>query len=528
MLTLTQHIGVRIPARQPRTLHLRLSTYTLIPDYPLKSITCIAFPSMGVCLCLLTVKFFGGIKSGISNHAPQKWDRKVGTTMRYLLSDVAVRTSKPRLKAYKLTDGGGMYLHISPSPSGSKLWRYQYRFQGKKKLMALGVYPDISLAQARERHQTARKLLAGGQDPMAARKAAKALEAEPKMKVDVVTFEAVFQKWFEWWGKGKAPKHAAQVERRVNADIIPIFGKKPIDDVTAADVRDMMLAIAGRGAKDVARRAHETASQIFRYAIARGHASRNPCVDFRPSDIIIKPVVENFARVSTKDLPALLTAMDAYNGTGVTKFAMRLLAVTFVRTSELIEAPWVEFDLDRALWEIPKERMKMGSAHLVPLSRQAVEVLRSLKMLTGTHALVFPGDLDKGKPMSNNTILFALYRLGYKGRMTGHGFRGLASTILHENGFESEHIELQLAHQNRNKVAAAYNHAKYLKQRKAVMQWWADYLDAQLAKGRQSINGIGAGCSAVPAVDPKKMAARIKQPIATRARAPQPTVGFRI
>jgi integrase len=178
--------------------------------------------------------------------------------------------------------------------------------------------------------------------------------------------------------------------------------------------------------------------------------------------------------------------MEYYDGDALTRLAMKLMAYTFVRTSELIESEWSEFDLDGARWHIPAERMKMDTPHIVPLSRQSVAVLRALTLLTGNRTLVFPGASDKQRPMSNNTILFALYRLGYKGRMTGHGFRGLASTILHENGFEDEHIELQLAHQKRNKVAAAYNHAKYLKQRKVMTQWWADYLDAQLAKGRAS------------------------------------------
>ncbi len=187
--------------------------------------------------------------------------------------------------------------------------------------------------------------------------------------------------------------------------------------------------------------------------------------------------------MNPKELPMLLAKMDNYDGDAITRFAMRLMAYTFVRTSELIESEWPEFDLADGRWDIPAHRMKMDSPHIVPLSRQAVEVLRALKLLTGNGRLVFPGANDKNKPMRNNTILFALYRLGYKGRMTGHGFRGLASTILHENEFTDEHVELQLAHQKRNKVAAAYNHAKYLTQRKTMMQWWADYLDAQLAKG---------------------------------------------
>jgi integrase len=273
----------------------------------------------------------------------------------------------------------------------------------------------------------------------------------------------------------------------LEADVFPAFGHKFIDGVTAADVRELMLTIERRDARDVAKRAHETTSQIFRYAIARDVASRNPAADFKPRDILAEARTENRARIDARELPELLAKMDDYNGDAITRFAMKLMAYTFVRTSEEIEAPWTEFDLDNARWTIPPERMKMDTPHIVPLSRQSVEVLRALKLLTGNGRLAFPGANDKNKPMSNNTILYALYRLGYRDRMTGHGFRGLASTILNEYGFDEAHIELQLAHMKRNKVAAAYNHARYLKQRTAMMQWWADHLDEQLAKGRRAL-----------------------------------------
>jgi integrase len=246
-----------------------------------------------------------------------------------------------------------------------------------------------------------------------------------------------------------------------------------------------MLAVAARGARDVAKRIHETSGQIFRYAIANEIAIRNPAADFKTRDILVQAKTENFARVDVRDLPELLVKMDDYNGDALTRFALKLIAYTFERTSELIEAPWLEFDLDNARWVIPPERMKMATPHIVPLSCQSVEVLRALKLLTGNGKLIFPGANDKNISMSNNTILGALYRLGYQGRMTGHGFRGLASTILNESGFDEAHVELQLAHMKRNKVAAAYNHAKYLQQRTVMMQWWADYLDGQLAYGRK-------------------------------------------
>ena len=399
-----------------------------------------------------------------------------------------IENAKPTGKSYKLSDGGGLCLLVAPS--GSKLWRWRYRFDGKEKMMALGEYPLVGLKEARERHFAARKTLDTGVDPMAERKAeaeAKQQEITARQRENENSFEKIAGAWWDWWSIGKSPRHAETVMRRLKADVFPAFGHKFIDAVTAADVREVMLAIERRDARDVAKRAHESTGQVFRFAIARGLASRNPAADFKPSDILAEVRSQNFARVEVRDLPELLVRMDEYNGDAVTRLGLKLMAYTFVRTNELIEAPWREFDLQEARWIIPAERMKMDTPHIVPLARQAVEVLRALKLLSGNGQLVFPGANDKKKPISNNTLLYALYRLGYRGRMTGHGFRGLASTILHENGFEEAHIELQLAHMKRNKVAAAYNHAKYLKQRATMMQWWADYLDSQLAKGRKAV-----------------------------------------
>ncbi len=404
------------------------------------------------------------------------------------LTDTAIRGAKPSTKPFKLYDREGLFLLINPS--GSKLWRWRYKFDGKEKLMALGEYPLVGLAQARELHLAARKCMVAGTDPMAERKAegeAKQKEIEARQREAENSFENVAREWWKWWLIGKSPRHADTTMRRMEADVFPAYGHKPINAVTAADVRQLMIAVEKRDARDVAKRIHETTSQIFRFAIARDIASRNPAADFKPRDILAEAQTRNRARVDARELPELLAKMNDYNGDAITRFAMKLMAYTFVRTSEEIEAPWTEFDLDEARWIIPPNRMKMNTPHIVPLSRQAVEVLRALKLLTANSRLVFPGANDKNKPMSNNTILYALYRLGYRERMTGHGFRGLASTILNENGFDEAHIELQLAHMKRNKVAAAYNHAKYLKQRAAMMQWWADYLDAQLAKGRKAL-----------------------------------------
>lgn len=393
--------------------------------------------------------------------------------------------------------------------------------------MALGEYPFVTLKEARERHVAARQKLGEGIDPMVERKAeaeARQLEAEARQREAQHGFEKIARRWWEWWSAGKSPRHADYVLRRLEADVFPAFGHKFIDNVTPADVRNLMLAIESRGARDVAKRAHETTSQIFRYAIAHGIASGNPAGSFKPKDILAEADEVNFSRVDAKELPTLLAKMVNYEGDAITRLAMRLMAYTFVRTSELIESEWNEMDLDNARWDIPAERMKMETPHIVPLSRQSVGVLRALQLLAGTCKFVFPGAHDKKKPMSNNTILFALYRLGYKGRMTGHGFRGLASTILHENDFADEHIELQLAHLKRNKVAAAYNHAKYLSQRASMMQWWADYLDAQLAKNKESQGGAKVNGDAIHTQTAGKRArGSIKPQTARLVRALKPT-----
>jgi integrase len=372
-------------------------------------------------------------------------------------------------------------------PTGTKLWLWRYQFDGGEKNMTFGEYPVVPPHEARELHVAAKKLLRTGVNPMAERKA----EAEARQSATVAkqreaenSFESVARVWWKWWSQDKSPRHADTVMSRLEADVFPAYGHKNVDEITPIEIRDLMLAVVERGARDVAKRIHETSGQIFRYAIANGLGTENPTAGFRPRDVLAPAKTENFARVDEKDLPELLVKMENYKGTAITCLAMKLMAYTFVRTNELIEAPWVEFDLDSARWIIPKERMKMKTPHVVPLSRQSVEVLRALKLLTGRGELVFPGAVDQDQPMSNNTILYALYRLGYEGRMTGHGFRGVASTILNENGFDEEHVDLQLAHMKRNKVRAAYNHAKYLKQRTEMMQWWADYVDGQLAKGR--------------------------------------------
>jgi integrase len=398
------------------------------------------------------------------------------------LTDTSIKALKPRDKAYKVSDGRGLQLHVTPQ--ASKLWRWAYRFDGKQKLMALGAYPDVSLAQARTARDDASRLLAAGADPMAQRKA----EKVARRVASENSFAAVARLWWDDWRHARSERHADYVWRRLEADIFPAVGARPVAEIEAPELVRMAKAIEKRGALDIAKRALQTCGQVFRYAIAHGLAARNPATDIKPGDVIKSRRKENYARVDAKELPALLRKIEVYQGTPTTRMAMKLLAITFVRTSELIGARWKEFDLDGARWDIPAGRMKMKTPHIVPLSTQAVTLLRSLHVLTGHSALLFPGERDHEKPMSNNTILKALERMGYKGQMTGHGFRGIASTLLHEQGWPHEHIELQLAHQERNQVSASYNHALYLKPRAKMMQAWSNYLDACVAGNVMHLN----------------------------------------
>jgi len=367
-----------------------------------------------------------------------------------------------------MADWGGLFLYVTKA--GSKLWRWKYRHDGKEKLMSFGVYPDVSLATARELHRKARVILATGVDPMAQRK----LERQS----ETLTFKVVAEKWFEHWKPSKTTKHAAEVWRRLELDILVKLGAIPVNEVTASQVRDCIKAIEARGALDIAKRQLQKCSQIMRYAVAHDLVERNPVADVKPSDILPARKKRNYPRIDAKELPQLLREIDAYVGGEHTRLALQLMALVFVRTSELICAKWDEFDFDAGRWNIPAERMKMRTPHIVPLSKQALAVLQKLRALSCGREFVFPADTGKPTHMSNNTILYALYRMGYRGRMTGHGFRGVASTILHEQGWPHEHIELQLAHQERDDVSAAYNHAQCLPQRAKMMQAWADHLDA--------------------------------------------------
>ncbi|MCC6473605.1 MAG: tyrosine-type recombinase/integrase [Burkholderiales bacterium] len=371
------------------------------------------------------------------------------------LTAVAIRQAKPGAKPLRLYNSGGLYLEVTPS--GGRWWRFAYRFGGKRKLISLGVFQDVTLAEARERRDAARKLLAGGQDPSAQRQAEKREVAGREAN----SFEAVAREWYDKQLHTWVASHASDVLRRLESNLFPEIGATPIAELAAPALLSALRKVEQRGANDLAHRMLQVSGQVFRYGIATGRCERDLSVDLRGA--LAPHKGRHQAAITTEELPALLRAIDGYAELGdrLTSLALRLLTLTFVRTGELIGAQWQEFDLDSAVWIVPAERMKMKTEHVVPLSGQSVEVLRELHAAANESRYVFPGR-NPDKPISNSTMLFALYRLGYKGKMTGHGFRSVASTMLNEAGFRSDVIERQLAHSERDEICGAYNRAEYL------------------------------------------------------------------
>jgi integrase len=397
------------------------------------------------------------------------------------LTDIAVRRTKARKKTYKLFDEKGMYLLVSPT--GAKLWRLKYRALRKEKVLALGQYPDRTLAEARDLRDEARKRVRDGGDPSAERK----LERREQRIRAGNTFEILAREWYASQRAKWTVDYAATTLRRIETHLFPPLGSRPIAEIDAPELFDALRLVErhaevnSRGSNEIAHRMLQTSGQIFRYAIATGRARRNPSVDLRGA-LKAKERTRNYAALSESELPDFLKKLHAYDGQPQTKLAMRLLLLTFVRTGELRGAEWPEFELDKAQWRIPRERMKMRSEHIVPLSTQAIEVVRALQKLSDGRRYVFANQTNHEKPMSENTLLYALYRMGYHSRATVHGFRATASTILKEQGFRPDVIERQLAHAEGNKVRAAYHRAEYLPERRKMMQHWSDYLDSVGAK----------------------------------------------
>jgi integrase len=393
------------------------------------------------------------------------------------LTDTVIRTTKPTEKPQKLFDGGGLYLLIKPT--GTRLWHLKYRVAGREKLISFGQYPEVSLKQARERRDDARKLIAAKVDPSAKRKAERAAQSD--------TFEAITREWLDVKAQAIDERTRAKRLARFETFVFPHIGKRPISTVTAPDLLSVLKRIEARGKNETAHRVRSESGAIFRYAIATGRAERDPAADLRGA--LAPVIVRNHPAITEPaKIGGLMRAIHGYSGQPSTEYALKLLPLTFVRPGELRGAEWSEFDLDAAEWRIPAARMKMGEQHVVPLSTQAVEILRELQPLTGGGKYLFPSLRTAARPISNNTLNAALRRLGFSGNeMVSHGFRSMASTCLNEQGWPPDLIELQLAHAERDEVRGAYNRAQRLADRRKMMQSWAGYLD-----------GLRTGADVVP------------------------------
>ncbi len=379
-----------------------------------------------------------------------------------------IRRAKPEAKAYTLGDGQGLSLLIEPN--GSKSWRFRYRYAGKPKMISLGVYPTITLADARSRRDDARKLVAEGKNPSEVRKEQKiALQTESES-----AFEKIATEWHQMKSAKWSAGYASDIMEAFQNDIFPYVGTRPIGEIKPLELLNVLRKIEKRGALEKMRKVRQRCSEVFRYAIATGRAEFNPAADL--SSALEVHQSNHFPFLKADELPDFLRALDSYTGSRLVQIATKLLMITGVRTIELRAALWSEFDLDNAIWEIPAERMKMRRAHLVPLSTQALDLLNELKIMTGNYSYVFPGRNDPNKPMNEASINQLIKRIGYGGKVTGHGFRHMLSTILHEQGFDTAFIEVQLAHVDKNTIRGTYNHALYLDNRRIMIEWYSKYL----------------------------------------------------
>jgi len=397
------------------------------------------------------------------------------------LTVAQIQAAKPISKPVKLFDERGLYLEVVPA--GGKWWRFKYRFAGKEKRISLGIYPDVGLKEARDKRDDARKQVAAGIDPGEARKAAKIAIIEKTEN----TVETVAREWFNKYSPSWAYSHSSKIIQRLERDVFPWIGSRPIREVKAPELLSVLRRIEERGAIETAHRALQNCGQFFRYAVVTGRADHDLSAALRGA---LPPVKEKHHASITepKAIGALMRAIDGYQGSFVTKCALKLAPLVFVRAGELRKAEWPEVNLEQAEWRIPAMRMKKNAPHIVPLATQAVAILHELQPFTGKGRFVFPGACNRDRPMSDNTVLSALRRLGYaKTEMTGHGFRSMASTLLNEQGWHRDAIERQLAHAERDAIRAAYNYAEHLPERRKMMQAWADYLD-KLKAGAEIIS----------------------------------------
>lgn len=399
------------------------------------------------------------------------------------LTALGIKALKPKSATYRIADGGGLCLEVSPS--GGKLWRWRYRYNGKAQMLALGKWPDVGLEEARKRRDEAKATLTAGKHPSREKKAAKLRQAAEGEKN---TFERVARNWLRLKSKNLNAKYATQTLARMEQHVFPMIGALPIAEITIPDVVRVVEKIGERGTIETAHRMKQCIGQVFRYAAQRGLCQFNPAADMR--DVLPSTPEKHHPCIPPAEMPALLQAMAAYKGDDMTRRALHLLALTFVRTGELIGAKWLEIDFGRAEWHIPASRMKMRRPHIVPLSKQALALLREQQAVSGEKPFVFYNQASKSKHISNGAFLMALRRMGYQGRMTGHGFRALASTILNERGYQPDVIERQLAHEDADKIRSAYNRAEYLLERKKLMQDYADLLDGMRESDGHNVRSI--------------------------------------
>lgn len=404
------------------------------------------------------------------------------------LNDQKCRTAKPKEKNYKLSDGGGLYLEVTTK--GGKLWRMKYRFMNKEKKLSIGEYPAITLADARERREEAKKLLANGLDPSAVKQEIK----HERILENANTFEVIAREWHEHKRPEWSELNAKIVLDRLERDVFPEIGNYPIRAITHKMLLDLANTLKQRGANELAKRMIQMCRHIYRFAIITGRANQNIAEDLKG---MIKPKPQgHYAAIEARDLPQFILDLRNHKAklNRQTYLAVNFMMLTFVRTSEMIQARWDEFDLKAKTWLIPASRMKMGKEHVVPLSSQAVAILEELRELHNHPVYVFPSRNSRNRTMSNNTILMALDRMGYRGKMTGHGFRALAmSTIMEKLGYRHEVPDLQLAHAKRGDVARAYDRAKFLSERTTMMQEWADYLDNIAQNGTVIVGKFATG-----------------------------------
>ena len=401
------------------------------------------------------------------------------------LTDSAIRKAKAKInskgietnKPYKMGDGGGLYLEVSTS--GGKYWRLKYRFSSKEKRLSIGVYPAVTLKEARAKREEAKKLLSNGIDPSEYKKSIKQID-------NLNSFEQVALEWHTKFKPNWTEDHGRRILTRLEKDVFPWIGNRSINEITASEVLTVLRRVESRGALETSHRVMQNCGQVFRYAVAIGKAERDPTGDLKGA---LPPVKQKHLASITEPnkIGGLLRAIDGYKGHLISRSAMRLAPYVFVRPGELRHAEWSEIDMENAEWRIPAEKMKMRVMHIVPLSKQVLEIFKEIQPLTGKGRYVFPSVRTNTRPMSENTVLGGLRRLGYsKEEMTGHGFRSMASTLLNEQGWNRDAIERQLAHAERDSVRAAYNYAEHMPERKKMMQAWADYLDG-LASGADVI-----------------------------------------